>query len=200
MKKKFLLLIVITAFVLSCKKDDVVSSQTIRGRVYNLCNDSAMTGVFVYVFENNNVTAQGVSDATGSFLISNVQIHSNSHYVYTLSSAITIDKNNPSAFHTLGFVQTGSLSLHLPKRALLTDTFQLTMQQNVYHKNYPSGNYIVNISGPPTNQSGDIGNGNELVIGWWHLTTDRIKNGVHIVKADSFYLPYNNFYTDTIPW
>ena len=76
------------------------------------------------------------------------------------------------------------------------------MQQNIYHKNVPNGdykrtarNYILH-----TDRIIMVVQ-NNYVMGWWHLTTDKIKNGVHTIKTDSIYIPYGgNEISDTIPW
>lgn len=78
------------------------------------------------------------------------------------------------------------------------------MQQNIYHKNVPNGDYkrtasnslvLLNTSGVVTVIA------NNYVMGWWHLTTDKVKNGLHIIKTDSIYIPYEgNEINDTIPW
>jgi len=77
MKKFSALLFIVIVFLGSCKKDkDEVSSQTIHGQVYNLCTDSGMANITVYLQQNGSNIAQTNSGANGNFSFSNVQIHS----------------------------------------------------------------------------------------------------------------------------
>ena len=54
MKKFFILLILGSTFIFSCKKDDSVSIHTISGHATNLCTDSGLANCEVGIWENNN--------------------------------------------------------------------------------------------------------------------------------------------------
>ncbi len=100
----------------------------------------------------------------------------------------------------------GDMTLFFPANVNYTpnDTFILTIQQNILHKNVPSAIYSLTIAigpystpPPPINALGNIGS---YWMGWWHTTLNKTKNGVHIIKTDSFYVGWWKAVTDTIPW
>ncbi|MBS1646442.1 MAG: hypothetical protein JST67_03775 [Bacteroidetes bacterium] len=219
--------------VFACKKNnsasssaDTVSSQNIHGQVYNLCTDSGLVNCTVYLQENGNTIAQMQSGVNGAFTFSNVSIHSSSDYNYTIQTidnpdgggltppidggTAIISKENYAQIYTVNILaKFNQLYLYLPVKSRNTmDTVVVTLQQNVFHKNVPGGNYnlIYNFTlplpPPPlgynTGELDDVSS--KYWMGWWNIKTDRIERGVHITKTDSIYIGWGAAVTDTIPW
>jgi len=98
-----------------------------------------------------------------------------------------------------------NMYLYFPANTALTinDTFTLVLQQNIFHKNVPNGVYQIVAGDSPTyppphnNFIGSIGS---YPMGRWKVILDKTKNGVHIIKTDSFYVSWGATVTDTIPW
>ncbi|HEX7413458.1 MAG TPA: hypothetical protein VF411_05380 [Bacteroidia bacterium] len=222
------LVLLAAAFISNCKKDssnDTITTQTIHGQVYNLCTDSGLANVTVYLYTNglgsgNYIST--VSGANGNFTFGNVQIHSSSDYSYSLNipsvsgigggtqpaidgSAIAINKSNLNQSFILNVVPHASnMRLYFPNGTHLTanDTFVLTIQQNTFHTNSPTSNWEFiwpYPPPPPTNFLGNIGN---YPMGWWHTTLNKTHNGVHTVSTYSFYVGWWIAWgtADTIPW
>jgi hypothetical protein len=214
--------------VSACKKDsdkDTLSSHTINGRVYNQCTDSGLVNCTVFLKENGNTMAQLNSGANGNFTFSNVQIHSGSKYSYSLKTidnpdgggglppidggAVALNKDNLGQTYVLQVIpKCLQWFLYFPAGTVVSstsnDTLLLTLQQKIFHKNYPSGNFLITLYNSPTyTYSGTgnyIGDLSFEWMGWWYSTLSKTKNGVYTVKTDSFYVGWNTNVTDTIPW
>ena len=221
---------VIILSVLSCKKleqsQDVISTHTIHGQVYNLCTDSGLAGVTVLLNINDKngggLTLTAISGTNGIFSFSNVQIHSGSDYTYVLE--VVSDDGagyKPGISGTQQVISIGNSSipiildvfasfktckLYFPHSTQINtqDTFLLTLSQPIFHKNSPQGNYsLVSGSGPSgysLPSGGYYGEIGPYWMGWWHSSLDRTINGVHTIKTDSFYVGWGASVTDTIPW
>ena len=232
MKCFSLLCICVGLFTLSCKKDganDTITNQTIHGQVYNLCTDSGLANVTVFLNINNSnggrSTLQTVSGANGMFSFANVQIHSNSDYSYNLEvqdnsigggnilaidgTEVGINKGNLNQSYGLNVIPHCKVwHIYLPAGTNITsnDTFALTLQQNIYHKNVigTGTNWQLIDHFPPAPQPPYPANYIDITynywMGWWHTTLDKTKNGLHIIKTDSFYVGWGATVTDTIPW
>jgi hypothetical protein len=224
---KFLLVFFIL-FAISCKKDkdtDTVTTQIIHGQVYNLCTDSGLVNCTVFLIENGSTLAQMSSGVNGNFTFSNVQIHSSSSYSYSLKTidnpdggnglppisgdATNLDKGNLNQIYKLQVIPLVlQWFLYYPKGTVVSytsnDTLLLTLHQKIFHKNFPSGNYLLTLGNAPTYTSSStsnfIGDLSFEWMGWWYSTLSKTKNGVHTVKTDSFYVGWNKNVTDTIPW
>ena len=222
------ILILFVLFAIACKKDngkdtDVVSTQNIHGQVFNLCTDSGLVNCTVFLKENGNTIAQLNSGTGGNFTFNSVQIHSSSSYSYAVETIdnpdgggglpaisggiASINKENLSQMYVLKVIPIViQWFLYFPNGTVdpCTDTVLLTLQQKVFHKNYPSGNYFLTLRNSPTftytGSSNYIGDPAPYWMGWWYSTLTRTKNGIKTIKADSFYLPWVNTVTDTIPW
>lgn len=224
MKKLAIICVLGVVLASSCKKDaanDTITTQTIHGQVYNLCTDSGLLNCTVFLQQNGSTIAQMNSGATGNFTFSNVQIHSSKDYSYELTipsisgigggggingNNITIDKSKIGQTQVL-YVEPSfnNWMLYFPAHSNITisDTFILTLQQNIYRTNVPNGTYQIVAGNSPTyplNSSNFIGNVGPYWMGWWQATLNRTVNGTHIIKKDSFYLGWNVNVTDTIPW
>ena len=220
--------------MISCKKDsssstDSIIAQSIHGQVYNFCTDSGLANVTVFLNINNSanggttIQTKTVSGTNGNFTF-NVPVHSSNDYTYELKipsvSGIgggtqpaidgcdgDIIKSNINNIQKLCVVpHSGDITLFFPGNVNYTpnDTFLLTIQQNILHKNVPSAVYSLTISigpypapAPPINALCNIGS---YWMGLWHTTLNRTTNGVHIIKTDSFYVCWWKTVTDTIPW
>jgi hypothetical protein len=221
--KHFVLYFLILFSVYSCKKD-TITNYSVNGQVYNLSTDSGITNVTVFLnmySSSGNSSLSTTSGANGNFSFNNVPVHSNSDYTYSLNipsnsaggykpaidgSTINIDKSKINQKQILNVVpRTASWKLHFPAgtHIAITDTFKLTIQQNIVHANLPSWNYKL-IEGdcptypPPT--SNYIDNVGSYWMGRWYSRLDRTQNGLHIIKTDSFYIGWGAYQTDTIPW
>jgi hypothetical protein len=207
----------------ACKKKDTVSNHTVSGQVYNLCTDSGMANITVYVRENGGVIAQTISSANGNFVLNNMPVHSNTDYKYEVyipsvngagtGPEIGIDgfylildktKMEPSVVCNV-VPHLKAWNLYFPFGTTLTvaDTFTLVLQQNVFHKNNSSGKNVITVCNSPTivpPSSNYIGSINDYPMGWWYSTLGKIKNGTHTITTDSFYVGYGVIKTDTIPW
>jgi len=165
-----LLFVVVVVFLGACKKDsDTITSQTIHGQVYNLCNDSGMANITVYLQQNGNNIAQLNSDANGNFSFSNVQVHSSNDYTYGFyipsksgiagvgvgfdGVSVDIVKSSINSPFILSVVpHTKDWYLYFPASispSIYNDTFTLVIQQNTYHKNMPNGVYSLTLAIAP---------------------------------------------------
>ncbi len=199
------ILIFFILFAASCKKDkdtdaDTVTTQTIHGQVYNLCTDSGLANVTVFLNINNSAgggsTMQTVSGANGMFSFANVQIHSNNDYTYDLEvqsntaggyqpdingNVVGIDKSKISQTWLINVLPIADYwRLYFPSSitaAIYSDTFTLVIQQNIFHKNVPNGNYkiteLICPCTPPPPPINFLDNVSGYWMGWWHTTLDK---------------------------
>ncbi|MBS1646443.1 MAG: hypothetical protein JST67_03780 [Bacteroidetes bacterium] len=168
---KYVLLVIVLLLYVACKKNggDSISTHTIHGQVYNLCTDSGMANITVYLKENGNTIAQMNSGTGGSFSFSNVQIHSNDEYVYELyidsksgigdvgfqgddEEIIKTGIDNPFTLYVVPC--TLNWQIYFPasiSASIYNDTFTLIVQQKIYAKNVPNGvNTLTMAIGPHT--------------------------------------------------
>lgn len=226
LNKLLLLLFIATVFLASCKKDnDVVTNRNIHGQVYNMCTDSGLANITVYlnvVTASSSYSASAVSAADGSFTFSNVQVHSSSSYTYNLyipsKSGIgngpeigfdgldaDINKSHITEVLKCNVAPHAQYwQLYFPNTLFTAnDTFTMTLEQRTIHKNMPGAiwNAIDNCPCPittPIHLAGGLGN---YWMGWWHVTYDRTKNGIHTVFTDSVYVRSAlGTQTDTLLW
>jgi hypothetical protein len=209
--------------VYSCKKDkDTITTSSVNGQIYSLCNDSGLANVIVFLNINNsggNSSLSTTSGANGNFSFNNVQIHSSSDYSYSLNvhsngaggykpaidgSTINIDKLKINQKQILNVVPHFNYwYLYFPNTLFTSnDTFVLTLQQNVFHSNFPSHIYqsISNCPCPITIPTHFAGGLSDYCMGRWQVTLDKTKNSIHTIKTDSFYIGWGATLTDTIPW
>ena len=223
--------LVVIVFILflfgSCKKDDdTVTKQTINGEVYNLCTDSALANVQVFLnISNNNTLIQSLSTTSGTngtFSFPNVDIHSNSSYSYNLyipstsgyagldigfnGDNIEIDKSNlgkkyilhvAPCFKDLYFQINPSVVITYP------DSINIFFEQNIIHKNQPSSPYCFNVEtsgiqgGYPYYSKFCLGN---YWMGNWNITINKWKSGVHTTLQDSVYVGWGATNTYIVNW
>lgn len=151
---KILFIILVCFFFFNCKKNKT-RIVTVSGRVMNLCTDSPIEGVKVYL--NNTVT---ISDNNGLFFFNNVAINSSdkSHYVVKTEydsgigtnqilfngASGELDKEHPENFITLG-VSPGVLNLcykiNNTDSIRPPDSIAVYFEQKIFHKNFPNSIY-----------------------------------------------------------
>lgn len=214
---------------LSCKKDkkDETTTTTINGRVLNLCTNQTMANIaisFISKGPSGSSSVQTYSDSNGNFTFSNVQINFSDDYKYSVyiesksgigsgpevgfdGVEVYVDKSDLGHYFNLGVAPHFKLwYFYFPTGTNISpsDTITLTIEQKVMKANRPSSIYQLPLLDSPTypatisnNSLGHIGN---YWMGWWHSTLERTKNGVHIVKTDSFYIDWGETRADTIPY
>jgi hypothetical protein len=221
--KHFVLYILILLSVYSCKRDkDIMTTASINGQVYNLCNDSGLANVIIFLNIKSsaaNSSLSTISGADGNFSFNNIQMHSSSDYIYNLNIpsnsaggykpaidgvTIDIDKSKINQKQILNVAPHFKYwQLYLPNTLFTAnDTFMLTFQQNTMHMNVASSNWqlIDNCPCPistPTHLAGGFSN---YWTGWWQVIYNKTKNGVHTIKTGNFYVGWGATKTDTIPW
>lgn len=224
--KKIIGLLLFVVVLGSCKKDkDVISSQSIHGQIYNLCNDSGLVNVSVFLQENSKTIMQTVSGSNGNFSFTNAQIHSSNDYTYNIvvqsvdyigggvqpaidGDDVEINKSNLSQTFILNVVPHAKIwGLYFPSSissSIYNDTFTLVLQQKTYLKNAPSAVNTLTMCNCPCPQPSPpknlIDNLHYYTMGWWYSTLNKTMNGVHTVQQDSFYVGWWTNVTDTIPW
>jgi hypothetical protein len=207
-------------FAFGCKKDtDIISTETIHGQVYNICNDSGLANIPVYLQENGSNIAQTVSGVNGNFSFTNVKVHSAGAYSYAIyiywhgAASPAIDGASvpvPNFPTTLNYVvkvmpRLYDWRIYCPNTTFLpTDTFSVVFQQNILHNNLSNPNnniWTVSETCPctygATNYLGSLSN---FPAGMWQVTLRRTKNGVHTLQTDSFYVGWGATQTDTLFW
>ena len=226
MKKTLLCIVLCIVIFTRCKKEtDTITTATLHGQVYNMCTDSGLVNCTVFLKQNGNTLAQMQSGAGGNFSFSNVQIHSSSSYSYALATidnpdgagtlppiaggVAAINKSNLGQNYVLQVIPiTLQWWLYFPAGTVVSstvnDTLLLILQQKIFRKNFPSGNYLITLQNSPTYTFSGTGNyiGDLSFewMGWWYSTRTKTKNGITTTKTDSFYVPWNASSTDTIPW
>ena len=214
----YFLFIWFLVFAFGCKKDaDVISTQTIHGQVFNVCTDSGLANIPVYLQENGINIAQTVSGANGNFSFINAKTHSSGDYNYALyvySHGAASPAIDGASVPVMNFATTLNYVVKVRTRLysgstyfrnttfLQTDTFSYVLQQTIFHKNVPyDDSWQVSQSSPcnycPTNYMGNISN---FPSGMWRVTLYRTKNGVHTTQTDSFYVGWGVTRVDTLLW
>jgi hypothetical protein len=222
---KHIIISFIAILLICCKKknSDTLSTHNIHGQVYNLCTNKGLANVTVFLNSSgpSNSSFSVVSDVNGNFNFSNIQIHSSDEYTYSLfiPSKSGIGNGPEIGFDGIDAVLNKSSldqnqicrvaphfknwNLYFPNTLFTSsDTFVLTMQQNIIHFNSPNSNFRSIDSCPcpittPTHLAGGL---NNYWMGWWHVTLNKTKNSVHIINTDSFFVDWGATKTDTIPW
>lgn len=164
------------------------------------------------------------TDANGNFSFSGIDIHKNSKYAYSIYiedknrylskqyghsglDPIELDKDKILEPKQLGVI--GSFSrciLSLPPGVFIAppDSFTLRFQQPVLHGYEP--NRIYEAVFYPRNLNTGTGSSayspswGDYPMGMWHITFDKIKNGLHTVTKDSIYLDMGEVTTYQLPW
>lgn len=206
--------------ICSCKKEERVL-QTIRGEVYNLCTDSTMAGIPVYLAGGTNgvqFKLKTYTDKNGQFKFENVELRSTYEYaIYVPTEYSPIDiYHNPAEFYGQGDIvyflmkqinsstyiplkvepQFNSLKIILPKISS-PDSCYIRFYQPVFHKNKPEYPwqlvYRSNYYWPDTTHDAQR-------MGLWKIDLYKYKNGILSYSRDSIYLFYKGNATYTLTW
>jgi len=224
--------ILISAFILlSCRKEnsekmDQVSTQDVKGMVYNNCTDSGLAGVKVYfkVFRDEKNIVQNIettSGKDGSFLFKGVNIRSNN--VYTYAVYIKSQSGIGAAFASLSRFTGTTIYFHnyesqtFLKSRVTPGFFNLTLYLNTaiistandsviamfkqlkYKNNVPESPYMFG-GGSYGNQSTQKGNMGDYPMGLYNITIDKWRGGVHTTSYDSIYVGWADEKTYTVNW
>ncbi len=209
-------------FIISCKRDnDTVTTQNIKGQVYNLTTDSGLANIIVYLKINDSRSTNSfstVSGVNGNFTFTNVQMHSSNQYSYNLhipsvsgiggvgvgfnGTTVTFTNNQANTFFKLNVVPKFflfTLSFNHTPITSANDSVVILMNQYIFHKNVPDLPYSLGGKhyGDKSTQSGTIGN---YPMGLWNLKIDKWKSGVYTATKDSIYLGYGATSTYTVNW
>ncbi len=224
-KLKTIVVFLYITSLLSCKKDSSqVNNVKILGRVLNLCTNKNLANVQVSLLTKGpkGGSLSVLSDGNGDFSFNNISINMSSDYVYSVyiesksgigngpeagfdGVEVDINKNDLGHFFILGVVPHFKYwQLYFPNTTFTNlDTFVLTYVQKIFHANVPQNpNYRLVDSCPcpivsPTNY---VGGFNNYWMGWWYVTYNKTKNGMHTIKTDSFYVDWGANKTDTMPF
>jgi len=164
------------------------------------------------------------TDANGNYSFSGIEIHSSSNYAYVVNIpsyyndstelvgiSWEINKDNLSLFQQFGITAKFKLCyLRLPLNIHIVspDTFTVFLEQKTLHRYEPEKNYKFSIPSSLFFPRNDIiipdfqyysywGNSS---MGWWHITLDKTKGGVHSVIEDSIYLDQGATKSYTLQW
>ncbi|OFY82248.1 MAG: hypothetical protein A3F72_09455 [Bacteroidetes bacterium RIFCSPLOWO2_12_FULL_35_15] len=208
---------------------DYITKETIRGNVRNNCTGKGFANIEVKLLERyekgrNNVDVNSytcITDNLGDFTFKDIDIHSSSKYTYAEYIAshyspeyflygigpLEIEKGHMSIFNQIGISATFKLlilQLSQNVTSIAPDTFTINIQQRTLH--YYEPNRVYEETGfPRFFYIGALGiysyvNVCNYPMGWWHITLDKTKNGVHSVINDSIYLDMGADTSYTIPW
>jgi hypothetical protein len=228
MNKGILLFVILLLFISSCKKDEI-DVVTLMGNVRNNCTDSGFANItvdFITDFSSRGIfnskesskSISTVTDANGNFVFNNVSINHNSEYKYYFSitnydhylnneyghsgGAVELDKAKAANFLQLGIIGRFKLcTFYLPAGTVITppDTFIIKLEQRTFHYYAPN-----NLWDGMVTSGSFIGNSNpnfgDYPMGWWHMTGEKTKNGIHTIINDSIYLGMGATASYNIPW
>jgi hypothetical protein len=219
-----LLFFLVILFLTSCGKKDVSRNQVISGNVRNNCTGSGFADVTV-----NFICTQKKSLGKSETSILSTKTNANGDFNFTTdvntsgkcsyaidipgySNAQTefygiradIEANRFSEFQQFGVSASFSncfITLPSGIAVLSPDTFTLSFKQPVLHFYEPSrlwtAIYYPRFLNAGSMYSPNFGN---YPMGWWQITLDKTKSGVHTVTQDSIYLGMGASATYVIPW
>jgi len=173
--------------------------------------------------EKRNIIST-TTDANGNYSFSGVEIHSSSKYTYGINIpsyyndstelvgiSWEIHKDNLSLFQQFGITATfNRCYIYLPANTYIVspDTFTVTLEQKAIKRYEPGLNCKLTlpynlffpdngIVMPDVQYFYCCG---DYVMGWWHITLDKTKRGVHSVIEDSIYLDQGATKSYTLQW
>jgi len=214
----------------SCRKDKVSKNKTIQGSVINLYTGTPVAGLKVRLksvldrtigsFFNiskgkYSVTlTETLTDANGNFSFTDIEIHSNPDYSYSLftysgytsqtngapynDDEKSIDKGNLGANIILEVKPTIS-SLNIQ----MIPAFNIIYPDSINIKCQPKYPIEPNTYSNRTLTSTILKSGNPILVlrydpmGWWYIYINKTKNSVNTVTKDSIYLDFASTTTYT---
>lgn len=209
----------------SCHKEKV-EILTIQGEVFNLCTDSLLPNVPVYLMGGKNnvqIKLKTYTNSSGTFEFRNVEIRGSFSYaLYIPTSLDTInmyhqpveflgggctkyfDIKDASQYHIL---KVDPFSLGITYKCNFcdyiippSDSIYAYLYQPVFKKNSPYGVYFSSIV---TSRQYPFYNNHQsgsLRMGKWILEIHKYKGGNYTYVKDSIYLPYWSRKTYTLNW
>lgn len=223
MKQFFNLILIL--FLASCGKKDLSTNQTISGNVRNNCTGTGFADVKVNFItikkkafgktESHAVSTKTDADGNFSFITDvdksgkhsyAIDIPGYSNYDTEFYGIMAdIEPENLSRFHQFGVSASyKSLYLNLPQGITINspDSFFISMHQNTLHFYEPERVWKINYSSfnGISSANNNINYSGGYPMGWWQITLDKTKGGVHSVMQDSIYLGMGASATYTIPW
>lgn len=227
-RSKYIFLFVVFSFLITtCKKEeeDYIKKETIRGNVRNNCTGKGFANVEVKLLErhengNNNVDVNSyscITDTNGNFIFKDIDIHYSDKYSYAeyIEShyspdynfygigPIEIEKGSMSVFNQIGIsasFKVCKIMLPLGITVSTPDTFAIKFEQLKLHYYEPDRNWVLNRYSSAGNTTGEILSLATYPMGWWHITFDKTKDGIHSIINDSIYLEMGADTSYTIPW
>jgi len=203
--------LVLGFFLFSCVKDKT-EEISVKGNVRNNCTGLPFKAVAVR-FTKPEGTESRETDNEGNFDFGDVEVNGKNNYTYKLGISgysnpdyefygITVGlvKDELKVFHQFGVSASFKLLrfvIYNQQNINPPDSFFLSGSQHTLHYYEPdridrfefSSNGFYNgvgISGYP--------------MGWWHITLEKYKSGIHTAVYDSVYVGIGATETYTIPW
>jgi hypothetical protein len=203
-----------------CKKDgDVINTVTVHGQVYNICNDSGLANIPVYLQENGVNIAQTLSGANGGFSFTDAKMHSSGAYTYVIyvySRGAASPAIDGASVQVPNFATTTNYLVKVMPRFyewrvfclnttfLSSDTFSVVFKQNVVHPNLTNANDNVwtVTNGCPCgfNPEKNLANLSNFPAGMWQVTLTRTKNGLQTTQTANIYVGWGDTQNDTLSW
>ncbi|MBI4645403.1 MAG: carboxypeptidase regulatory-like domain-containing protein [Bacteroidia bacterium] len=226
MKRIIILLSVFLSSLFGCNKDEDIINTSITGFVLNIGTGNGFPNVEVQLIEVREKTFSTssdikvwytTSDADGNFSFPDIPVNFNEKYSYSLyikswstkdteffGSSTSFEKEDLADTYTIGVYATfHQLFLYLLENSVVIypDTFIIVLEQRIKHFYYPTGLWQLE-----ANSSHFTPIGHDHVyfsnhsMGWWHITFDKTKGGVHSVIYDSIYMDMGETKIYILPW
>jgi len=210
------------------QKDSLIYKD-VKGMVFNLCTDSGIAGVKVYleIYQAKKLVKKysGVSGEGGTFLFKDAELHLNKEFTYNIyipsksgimakdaetcgiqggSYGFTLDEVNNSMNPRVipSFI---SLSVYFMGKHLdSSDSIITRFTQNTYHKNVPDYPYKFALGKEGSPFADDFPNtrtglGN-YPMGLYHIVVDKWVSGVHTQWKDSLFTNYGDTAAYVVHW
>ena len=206
------------------QKDSLIYKD-VKGMVFNLCTDSGIAGVKVYleIYQAKKLVKKysGVSGEGGTFLFKDAELHLNKEFTYNIyipsksgimaKDAETCGIQGGSYGFTLDEVNNSMNPRVIPSFISVTmyfigehinpsDSVIARFTQNVYHKNVPDYPYKFGdgVHGLPNYYPRrSIGN---YPMGLYHIVVDKWVSGVHTQWKDSLFTNYGDTAAYVVHW
>lgn len=216
--------------VISCNKDDIIETVTVKGNVKNDCIGKGFSNVEIKLFTKREKTfgkidkslVSTTSDANGNFYFSGVDINHCNEYSYSLSientdryllgeyghsgGGLDLDKDRITDFIQIGLSSSfNTLKFYLPAGTSINnpDEFKLTIEQRTIYYFEPNRNWRIDF-GTYTNinsiSAGWFDYIGNYPMGWWHILITKNKGGVITNIHDSIFIDMGATASYTIPW
>ncbi|MBC7413246.1 MAG: carboxypeptidase regulatory-like domain-containing protein [Bacteroidia bacterium] len=199
------------------KEKDKIEYHSIKGNVYNLCTDSGLANIKVYLLTSNTATIETISDSKGNYIFENVPIHSLSKYKYAVSipgksgagtketafegATIYFNKTETDTFFVLKVIPSyTSLYINfITNDAILGDTIFATLRNYTFHKNVPHLPYPYTMGSNA--QFKNISDHHaDAPMGKYNIEYKIKKIGIVTLRYDSLYIGMNEEKKIVVNW